>query len=95
MKNKILCSEHTSLSIRMVGRTHKCKSFTQDNNESEGICKNYLLCQVLKTALKGEIVSEPELGQIICPHFYENIWKLKYTEFSEDDLRINYPECLD
>ena len=62
----------------------------------EGIMQQrYLLCEPIKRALKHEILMSGNIGHVICPHAAENLGKAIYSDVSEEEIRSNYPECLE
>jgi len=92
----ILCEKHIGVDTCLPYLTvHNCSSFKQKNGEPEGICEYYLLCAPIKKALKREILMSGNLGHVICPHAAENLGKAIYSEVSEEEIRSNYPECLE
>jgi hypothetical protein len=74
---------------------HICNSFMQKEGELQGVCENYLLCTPIKKALKREILMNDSIGHVVCPHAGMNLSKIIYSEISEDEIRNNYPECLE
>lgn len=94
--NKILCSKHIGVDACLQYLTvHNCSSFKQKKEEAEGICEYNLVCTPIKEALKHKILLSSNLGHVICPHASMNLAKVMYSDLSEDEIRGNYPECLD
>jgi len=74
---------------------HICQSFTQQSGEMEGVCQNRLLCEPIKRALNYQVLFNKSLGHVICPHAATNLSKTVYSEVSEEEIKANYPECLE
>ena len=74
---------------------HNCNSFKQKEGEPQGICKHYLLCKPIKEALKHEILISSNIGHVVCPYAEMNLSKAIYSEVNEEEIRSNYPECLE
>ncbi len=96
--------EEKQLSAQVVGgvdrhrpfvHAHICQSFIQVKGDVEGVCKKFLLCTPIKKALKNELLIEPNLGHVVCPHASTNLAKIIYGEFDEETLKMNYKECFD
>jgi hypothetical protein len=95
-ENSILCSKHIGVDVPLQYLTvHTCNSFKQKKGDAEGICEFYLLCAPIKKALKHEILMSGNLGHVICPHASMNLGKIIYSDVSEEEIRSNYPECLE
>lgn len=93
---KILCSKHLGVDIPLQYLSvHTCTSFKQKDREAQGICEHYLLCTPIKKALKRDFLMSGNLGHVICPHASMNLSKIIYSDVSEEEIRSNYPECLE
>jgi len=92
---KILCLEHSTPTSSTYGTVHECTQFMQTKNESERICQFALVCQPIKSALKGEPFVDPSFGRISCPHQHVNRYRMIKTKFTSEQLKPNYGECLD
>jgi len=73
---------------------HNCNSFKQKKGEPQGICEHYLMCAPIKKALIHEILMG-NIGHVVCPHADMNLSKIVYSEVSEEEIKSNYPECLE
>jgi hypothetical protein len=92
----ILCAKHIGVDACLQYLTvHNCNSFKQKEGEPVGICEHYLLCKPIKMALKHEILMSGNIGHVICPHAAMNLGKAIYSGISEEEIRKNYPECLE
>jgi len=95
-EKKLLCPKHMGVDARLQYLTvHYCNSFKQKKGEPEGVCEFYLLCEPIKKALKHEILMSSNIGHIVCPHAEMNLNRAVYSEVSEEEIRSNYPECLE
>jgi hypothetical protein len=94
--NRLLCGKHTGVDQCLPYLTvHNCQSFTQKKGEPEGVCQNHLLCEPIKRALKHEALINQNLGHVVCPHAGMNLSKAVYSEVNEEEVKSNYPECID
>ena len=92
---QILCNQHLGTDIPLnYLKSQTCGSFVQRKDDVAGICTNNLSCKPVKMALKGEPFFQLNLGHIVCPHASENISWVMYRDFTEDEVKSNYPECL-
>ena len=93
---RILCERHIGVDACLQTMTvHTCQSFAQKSGEQTGVCGNYLLCNPIKSSLKHEPFVTRGLGHIICPYATMNIRKIVNSEFTDDEIRGNYRECLE
>jgi hypothetical protein len=94
---KILCNKHMreTDSFALSLTNHTCGSFFQRKNDVIGICQNNLLCEPIKRALKGETLIAPNSGHVVCPYPTINLIKIVYRDLEENEIKQNYPECLD
>lgn len=94
--NKLLCGKHTSVEHCLLYLTvHTCNSFKQKKGEPQGVCEFHLLCEPIKKALKHEALINPNLGHVVCPYAEMNLSKVIYSEVSDEEIKSNYPECID
>jgi hypothetical protein len=49
----------------------------------------------MKRALNHEVLFNKSLGHVICPHAATNLSKAVYSEVSEEEIKANYPKCLE
>ncbi|TFH06558.1 MAG: hypothetical protein E4H14_10585 [Candidatus Thorarchaeota archaeon] len=66
----------------------------QQEGEMDGVCRNLLLCEPLKRALKSEPLIVPGIGHVVCPYPGINLSMILNREYSEEQLAKNYKECL-
>jgi len=93
---RVLCSKHAGVDIPLQYLSvHTCNSFKQKDGDAQGICEYYLSCAPIKKALKREILMSGNLGHVICPHASTNLGKIIYSDVGEEEIRENYPECLE
>ena len=72
---------------------YSCDSFRQKKEATNGICENFL-CAPIKTALKHESLFN-NLGHVTCPYAAINLARAIYDKYTEEQIRNNFPECLE
>ena len=93
--NTILCPSCTSVDNYIdYLTTTKCNSFTQMKDATEGLCRNSLLCEPIKRALKKEPLITRNIGHLVCPYPI-NLSHVIYGTFKKEELEKNYGECFD
>jgi hypothetical protein len=93
---RLLCPKHMGVDTCLQYLTvHNCNSFVQKKGEPQGVCEHYLLCTPIRKALKHEILMSGNLGHVVCPYAEMNLSKAIYSEVSEEEIKSNYPECLE
>jgi hypothetical protein len=53
------------------------------------------MCEPIKRALKNEPLIVPNLGHVICPYASSNLSRIIYGEFSQEEIKGNYKECIE
>jgi hypothetical protein len=53
------------------------------------------MCDPIKRALKNEPLIVPNLGHVICPYAYVNLSRVINGEFTQEEIRKNYKECIE
>lgn len=93
---RILCKKH-------VGNTearskylsaHVCTSFLPREGHNSGLCKNNLMCEPIKMALKEQPFFN-NLGHVVCKYPSINVYDAMHREVDEKEIDGKYPECLD
>jgi hypothetical protein len=92
---RILCRKHTGTDapLRLL-TAYSCNSFSQKKDAVNGICEHFLLCAPIKKALQGESLFN-NLGHVTCPYSSINLAQAIYSKFTQDQIRSNYPECIE
>lgn len=92
---KILGNSHLGADIPTKCLTSfDCGSFAQKQGETKGICNNNLMCTPIKIALKGEPLFN-DIGHVVCKYPSLNVSYVMYRNLDENQIKQNYPECLD
>lgn len=93
--NHLVCPKCSGIESHLQFlEAHKCGSFFQIEGEAQGTCRNALMCEPIKRALKNEPLIDPQIGHVFCPYASINLYRIIHSEFDKHELR-NYTECVD